>query len=199
MTVILVRHGESSGNARGVITGWTDVALTDLGRAQAEAVARRFASAPVDALYASTLSRTVETGRPLASLRGLEIEVIEDLRERCWGESQGLTWPQIRARWDVPTYADLHRVPGMEALEAVRERSWDAMAALLDRHEREVAVCFSHGGTIGQIIAHVLGLPPGEPPGIRVANASVTVIEGASTTPLLTGLNDVCHLGAGPV
>jgi probable phosphoglycerate mutase len=194
VTVILVRHGESAGNAGGVITGTQDVPLTEAGRAQAERVAARLAGAGVDAVYASTLSRAVDTAGPLAAALGLEVRREHDLCERCWGEAQGLAWPEIRSRWGVAAYEDLRLVPGMESLEAVRERCWRAFAALLDRHRDTVAVCVSHGGAIGQIVAEVVGLPAGVPPGIRVANASITTVHGPSSAPVLAGLNDVCHL-----
>jgi broad specificity phosphatase PhoE len=194
MTLVLVRHGESAANARGVFTGTLDEPLTDLGRVQAEAVARRFAGAPVAAVYASTLSRAIDTARPLAMAHLVDVTQVEDLCERCFGEAQGLAWSEIQARWKIAEYTDFHLVPGVERTEVMRERAWRATAEVLDRHTDSLAICFSHGGTIGQIIARLLGMPDGVRPGVRIANGSVTTIEGTSAAPVLVGMNDVCHL-----
>ena len=79
MTLILVRHGESEGNARGVITGSLDLDLTELGREQARRVGARFAEHPIAAIYSSTLQRAANTGAAVAVHHELEVERLAGL------------------------------------------------------------------------------------------------------------------------
>jgi len=86
----LVRHGESSWNARGLAQGHDDQArLTSRGLRQARAVAIQLRARPIRALYASDLRRALQTAAPLA--RALGLTVIRDarLRERCLGVAEG--------------------------------------------------------------------------------------------------------------
>lgn len=82
MRLLLIRHGETPGNVLGQLdTAHPGPGLTELGERQAAALARSLANEPIDLLYASTLIRTQVTAAPLAAVRGLDIEVLEGLRE----------------------------------------------------------------------------------------------------------------------
>ena len=63
--LILVRHGESSANAQGLLVGRSDVELTEKGRAQAVSV-RRLLHGPVRSLRTSPLRRARDTAAALA-------------------------------------------------------------------------------------------------------------------------------------
>ncbi|MCA9856305.1 MAG: histidine phosphatase family protein, partial [Dehalococcoidia bacterium] len=124
MTVILVRHAESEGNIGGVIQGWTDLPLTDIGEQQAQMVARRFKGASIAAVYSSPLYRARETARPIADVLALPLVEVDDLRERYYGQAQGLTWTEAAERWPLGV-AEHHRdwamaVPEVESLAGLR-------------------------------------------------------------------------------
>jgi len=197
VTLVLVRHAESAGNTGGTIQGWTDMPLTDAGREQAQAVARRFAALPVAAVYSSPLSRALHTAEAIAEASGQSVVTLDDLRERFYGEAQGLSWLEASERWPARAAHDRDwatAVPQAESLAALRLRGVTAVSALMDRHVDDLAVCVSHGGTLVQIIAHLFGLPEDTWPRIRMSNTSVTVVEGPASAPLIRTLNDVCHL-----
>src|SRR6476646_5188364 len=100
MRLVLVRHGQSEGNARGILQGRMDFGLTDLGRAQAEATARYLAGGrKVERLRSSPLTRAMETAQPIAAALGLEVEPEPALAEYDMGEASGLTWAEIRERF----------------------------------------------------------------------------------------------------
>jgi len=199
VTVILVRHAESTGNTGGTIQGWTDTQLTDAGREQARSVATRLGAIPLAAIYASPLARARDTAQAIADASALAHEVVElpELRERNYGLAQGLTWIEAQQRWPARASHELDwatEVPEVESMGALRARGVAAVSAMLDRHSGEVAVCVSHGGTLVQVIAHLFGLPTETWPRIRLSNTSVTVVEGTSAAPVIRTLNDVCHL-----
>ncbi len=197
MTLILVRHAESTGNSGSTIQGWTDTELTEAGRSQAAAVARRLSRLPLAAVYASPLARARDTALAVAGLAGLEVVQLGDLRERYYGQAQGLSWEQAAARWPARAAHDRDwatAVPDVETLPALRGRAARVVEGLLDRHQDGVAVCVSHGGTLVQVIAHLFGLPAEVWPRIRMSNTSVTVVEGNAGAPVVRTLNDICHL-----
>ena len=198
MTVILVRHAESEGNVGGMIQGWTDLRLTSVGVEQAALVARRLSGETIAAVYTSPLLRARETARPIAEALGHDLVEEPDLRERNYGQAQGLTWAEAAERWPLGEAAH-HRdwamaVPEVESLAGLRRRSVAVVNTLLDRHVHETVVCVSHGGTLVQIIAHLFGLPEDVWPRIRMSNTSLTIVEGDSTRPVVRTLNDICHL-----
>jgi broad specificity phosphatase PhoE len=90
-TLLLVRHGETDWNAEGKLQGHTDRPLNPYGRRQAQALADRLATESIDALYASDLSRARETPEILGEKLGLAVAVDPDLREKNWGNWEGLT------------------------------------------------------------------------------------------------------------
>src|SRR4030095_12409442 len=92
--VILIRHGQSQGNAEGRFGGHTDTPLSPLGRRQAEATAKALASEKFDAIYSSDLRRAIETATPLATRTGTTLETTEALRERSVGVMEGLTFEE---------------------------------------------------------------------------------------------------------
>src|SRR4051812_22878278 len=92
--VLLVRHGQSQGNAEGRFGGHTATPLSARGCRQAAATAQALCSEPLSAIYSSDLPRAVETARPLSRLTGLEIQSREAFRERSVGVMEGLTFEE---------------------------------------------------------------------------------------------------------
>ena len=142
--LLLIRHGQSQGNAERRFGGHSPTPLSDLGRAQAEATARALSAERVTAIYSSDLLRAVETAEPLARLTGLEIKRTEALRERSVGHMEGLTFEEAAAR-HPDEYAALlrrdfeHVLTGGESYRQMLDRA----SRHLDRAVEECA-----GGTL---------------------------------------------------
>jgi probable phosphoglycerate mutase len=152
MTVFaLVRHGETDWNRERRIQGSTDIPLNDTGREQARATGELLASRRWTALIASPLSRAAETARLIGAAVGLgEPELEPRLAERDYGEAEGLTGPEIDAR-----YPDGTDVPGREPREAVAERAVAALHDLAARHPGEAVIVVAHGGVIRSVLETV--------------------------------------------
>lgn len=169
MTFIsLVRHGQTDWNLAKRIQGSSDIPLNDTGRAQAEATGRALAGGRFDAIYASPLSRALDTARIIAGHVGLgEPETIAAVAERQYGEAEGLTGEQILARWP-----DGAPVPGRESREQVVARALPALRELGEQHPGENVIVVSHGGVISSLVRHVTDHAlPG--PGELIPNGSV--------------------------
>jgi broad specificity phosphatase PhoE len=157
----LVRHGEPAvfGRINGRLAG---VGLSPKGRAEIEAVAERLAGEGIEAIYASPLDRTRETGEILASRLGLPVALRDDLIELDFGEWTGLTFDQVRAdkRW-LPwqNCRSVAAIPGGESWRQVQDRAVGALFALRRTHpERSVALA-SHGDVIRAVLLFALGMP----------------------------------------
>jgi len=93
--IVLVRHGQSTWNLENRFTGWTDVGLTDQGRAEALAAGRmlREGGYVFDAAYTSVLRRAIQTLWVVLAEMNLEWIPVTNawqLNERHYGALQGL-------------------------------------------------------------------------------------------------------------
>ncbi len=131
----IARHGESEWNTLGKWTGWTDVSLTEKGKADARMVGESFLKGVVfDAIYTSDLRRTYETLDAMMEgaenpLRAHDPNVLHapELKERDYGVYTGKdkwevqkevpadVFTGIRRGWDYP-------IPEGENLAQVYER-----------------------------------------------------------------------------
>jgi len=115
----LVRHGRTAGNTVRYV-GWADEPLDDVGREQAHAVTQALAGEPIDAVYASPLSRALATAHPLAESHGAPLHVREGLKEIDYGEFQDILKAERRLRLKRNHRVD--PMPGGESLRDVFDR-----------------------------------------------------------------------------
>lgn len=157
ITLTLVRHAQSEGNASGLIDSSTPgPPITPLGREQATAVAQRLATNhahdPIDGVYASTMIRTQQTAQPLADLLGEPVTVLPGLREIEAGvyEGQpealaGVTYFTAPTRWLQGDRAA--RIPGSIDGDEFDARFDEAVSQIYDSGDTD-PVAFSHAGAI---------------------------------------------------
>lgn len=92
--LLLVRHGQSEGNAQNIFTGWRDLPLTERGRSEALAVAESIvrSGVSIDAVFSSALQRAKETAKIIIERLGRPIPQTSNsaLNERDYGELTGL-------------------------------------------------------------------------------------------------------------
>lgn len=166
--VVLWRHGRTAFNAAGRMQGCIDIPLDEVGQWQAVEGAQHLARRHTPArIVSSDLGRAVSTAEALSALSGVPVVLDAALRERSFGEWEGLTAEEIQDRW--PEQFDVWRAgrdpqrTGAETRAEVAERFAEAVerhAAALDQHETLVVV--AHGAAIGLGIGALLGLDPGQ-------------------------------------
>jgi len=203
--LLMVRHGESQANARGLAGGHQgDGGLTELGRRQAEALAARLeTSRELDgatAFYTSTMPRAIETGNYLRrALTPNEPIKDDDLCEISVGEGDGLTWAEFTERfgspdWDVDPFQIT--APGGESLMSFYERCRLAIERLVASHPGELVVLVVHGGFIEQAMKVYLGVAGHVRLKPRIENCSMTEIEFDGDRRRLLRYNDRAPLPA---
>ncbi len=118
--IVLVRHGQTEWSASGRHTGKTDIPLTEVGRAQAAALATALGRYRFERILTSPRVRAMDTCR--LALPGAPAQVDPDLEEWDYGDYEGMTSAQIRQTvpgWTVWT----HPVPGGESAADVARRA----------------------------------------------------------------------------
>lgn len=157
-TILLARHGETDWNRDQRWQGHADRELTELGRAQALALAERLDAFPLGAVYSSDLARARETARPVAERRGLETIERADLREVDCGSWSGARHadldPAEVARWR----AGEKGWAGGESYEEMGARMVAAVRDVASCHPGEYVLVVSHGAAIRSVHAHAAGL-----------------------------------------
>jgi broad specificity phosphatase PhoE len=146
-TLLLVRHGETDWNAEGRLQGHTDRPLNDHGRRLAKTLAGRLAGEDIAAVYSSDLARARETAEIVADELGLPVVTDPELRERNWGNWEGLTGPE---RDEVEYVGEAKDAHGKRVLRAVRR--------IAELHPGERIVVVTHGGSMRRIQAAAYGM-----------------------------------------
>jgi probable phosphoglycerate mutase len=197
MRLFLVRHGQTAWNAEQRAQGHGDIELDETGRAQALRLAGALADEGIERILASDLKRTVQTATPLAERIGQKIETSSDLRERHFGELEGLNYEQVRAGISerailFGTDAHAVRPDGGESYLDVWQRV--SRAKNLIDPARGTTLIVSHGGAQAILLTHLLEKGVEEARTFRFANASITelVLERGQWT--IVRLNDSSHL-----
>lgn len=199
--ILLVRHGASAdaveGEAFELLEGQGDPPLSEMGQRQAELVADRLVREGFDALYVTTLRRTVETAAPLVERLSLTLTVEPDLREIFLGEWEGGVLRQkftdrdpiaLRVfeeqRWDV--------IPGAEPAEQFSARIRAGITRIAAAHPDQRVVAISHGGAIGEALAQAAKSAPLAFSAADNTSISRIIVDGDRW--LVRGFNDISHL-----
>ncbi len=157
--LILVRHGESEGNALRRFTDSPEVDITALGRRQALEAAQRIKAAYRPRLVvASPYRRAHETARIIAAELALEVERAHDFREQSLGALAGQSYDVVR---EDPAFdaarSWLWRPQGGESQADVRARSGPLLDIYARRYALDEIVIVSHGGVMRALWAHATG------------------------------------------
>ncbi|VBB06826.1 phosphoglycerate/bisphosphoglycerate mutase active site [Lucifera butyrica] len=197
--VILVRHGQTVWNHAMRYQGHTDVELTETGLGQAKLVAERLRPEPIQAVYASDLSRAFQTAEEIARFHALPVQSVPELREIKFGEWEGLTYDEIYARWPeimdkFYTHTDEIQIPGGESFKELKERAEEAIQKLIRQHEGETIAVVSHGGTIRALLCAALNIHLNFVWNIRQDNTAVNIIEYHNDRAIVALVNDIHHL-----
>lgn len=197
--LIVIRHGETVDNLRGVAQGWRDSELSPRGRAQVERIAERIRALAPDALFCSTLPRAITTAGVIGRALGLEAVQLDDLREMNCGEWEGISFVEVRQndpdlyrRWSTDPHEPC---PGGESYSDVRARIARGVEAIREQMNGQpstVAVV-SHGTAIRLLATHLLGLPLEAARHFAQDNAAVNVFEWRGGRWVLRTWNDVTH------
>lgn len=190
MSIILIRHGETALNVARVLQP-PETPLSERGRLQAVAVARRFSTAAIGAIVSSDLPRAIETAQAISAATGAAVRFSPLLQERNFGELRGMMYDGL----GFDPISMQEAPPGGESMDAIRERANRAMIFLREVRAtiQSDLLVVSHGFFIRVLLAQYVRMPPGVCAPTRIDNTSVTIV--SSDTPHHASLvNDTDHL-----
>ena len=157
--VFLVRHGSHDRLGRILCGRMPGVSLSETGRAEADALARRLTGTGTGTLLASPRERVAETAAPIAAALGLMVETEPDLDEIAFGGWTGRTFDALA---DDPLWTAWNtdrataRPPGGESMAEAQAR----ILRVLERyvHDGDPVILVSHGDVIRAALLTILGL-----------------------------------------
>jgi broad specificity phosphatase PhoE len=163
--ILLTRHGHVEGIEPKRFRGRADLALTERGRAEAEAVAKRIASGwRPSMIYTSPLRRCIATGASISKACGVEARALDALNDIDYGAWQFKTFEEMRetnpeafAAWFATPH--LVRFPNGESLQDLVARTADALRFVLACHADETVVLVGHDSINRALLLQLLDQP----------------------------------------
>lgn len=161
--IILIRHGQSEANKAKIFAGHTDAPLSEKGHAQARAAAKYLREhAHIDAVYASDLSRAMDTARPTAEAFSLPVIPEPGVREIFAGEWEGLSFATLdvdyaadRERWRTDL-ANAFCTDG-ESIAQVFERTVQTVTRIAREQNGKTVLIACHWTPVLAMICHAQG------------------------------------------
>ena len=164
--IILLRHGQSIGNADFRFLGHTDLDLSPLGYEQAKRTCELLKNEKIDAVYSSPLIRAYNTALPHAQLRGIAVNKDRSFIEMYAGEWENLLVDEIKER-----YGDMYTgpwknnfgtftIPGGEDCDSVRNRFYSGLEGLAKAHRGQTVLVGSHAAAIRCVWGKICGIEP---------------------------------------
>jgi probable phosphoglycerate mutase len=202
--IIAVRHGETAWNVATRVQGQLDIGLNARGRWQAAQVAQALRGEPLQAVYASDLARAWDTAQAIAQASATGLTAHTGLRERGFGEFEGLTHADIEVRW--PEHAlrwrqrDPHWAPPSgESLAELRDRIRHTLDELASAHVGQQIVLVAHGGVLDVLYRLATGQAAEAPRSWQLGNATINRLIWTPEGLSLVGWSDARHLESEPL
>ncbi|MCW2622095.1 MAG: hypothetical protein JWL64_1697 [Frankiales bacterium] len=198
-TTLLLRHGQTALSVEKRFSGTGDPELTAVGLGQAAAAAERLRTAGADLIVSSPLRRARQTAEAVAKATGLELVVEEGFRETDFGDWEGYTFGEVRARWPEQMQAWLGSTavapPFGESFDATAVRVRQARDRVLASYGGRTVVVVSHVTPIKTLVRFALDAPPTALYRMHLDLACLSTIAWFSDGPaVLRSLNDTAHL-----
>jgi probable phosphoglycerate mutase len=201
MRLYIVRHGQTAWNAEERAQGHTDIPLDETGLKQAEFLGDMLAEEPIESVLTSDLQRSAQTAKSIAQHLGITIEQTPLLRERTFGEWEGLPYAEVGRRLGVEAtekgLAALYEAcpPGGESMQM----TWARIKPVTERLHNETlnTLIVSHGGTSSLLLSQLIRGDINTARAFRFHNCAVTeLLRRADGTFQLIRFNDASHLNS---
>lgn len=187
--IYLIRHGEIDSNVEKVYAGLSEESLNPNGRSQVKLLASRLEGRGIRRIYASPLTRAIETAEIIQQKLKAPLVIEKELREILLGPLDGLshtevmaTYPEVWKIW-TETPAEL-RLEGMEPLEAVQQRILSLLKKwCLSQPQDTIFAVVTHLAVLRTVLLYHQGRPLNDYRKIDIPNAAAFVFEAEVLRP----------------
>lgn len=144
MKLYVARHGQTQWNAENKICGRTDLPLTEVGIAQAEALAEKASGLKIDLVLSSPLQRAYTMAQMIADRCGADVQVDERLIEQNYGIFEGLDRQNPDFLANKRQFAI--RYPGGESMMDMAGRLYPMLREIKENYPDKTVLLACHGG-----------------------------------------------------
>jgi 2,3-bisphosphoglycerate-dependent phosphoglycerate mutase len=194
--VIFMRHGQAENNVNKILVGrHIESHLTAYGSQQVEDTAKYLQNVPIEKVYVSPVTRTVETAKIVSKILGIRYEIDERLYEIELGKLVGMNYEDIIHKYGnlfLKFYAESDNALshyGVESFTAVKRRIKDLMDEITEKEHDKNVLMITHLDPIKAAISSLLDLKPQALFHWHIRNASLTILKHESRIYSLSGVN----------
>lgn len=197
--LFLIRHGQTDGNAEGKYQGSLDTDLTETGINQAKSAKEYLKNVKLANIYSSPMKRTMHTAEIIAEGTGLEIRVLEGLKELYFGRWEGLKFEEINEKYkdDYKKWlADPYNNPPTEGEsfgKLVLRAKKEIKKIVTENRDGSTVAVITHGGVILSLIVDWLQIPPGCWRSLIQRQGAINVVVLDGDFPYISSINYTGH------
>ena len=196
--IILIRHGETEWNSQKRMQGHSNSDLSEVGRAQIQALGEFMKNESFDHIYSSDSLRARQTAEAITQYSGHTLQFDQRIREKNLGVFEGLTSTEAKERH--PEIYRLFKTAGAnyvidegESTQQLLERALEFIEEIRLRHPQERVVMVTHGGVVRVLMKHALGLSIDAPTRFIIKNTGIFGLIWNENW-LVTQMGGVSHL-----
>lgn len=196
MKLILVRHGETKENNKGILQGQRYGILSHEGIRQSKLLANRLSKEKMDVIYTSKIKRAIQTAEEITKFHKVQIIFSEKLNARSFGDFEGISYTLFdRQAQDNKIPNHLYRPSdNAENFKDVEKRVLEFFHVIKDKHFGKTVLIVGHSTPNKVLIAYFMGIPLEKARDIRQSNGALNIIEYDGEKFKVDVLNDTSHL-----
>jgi phosphoserine phosphatase len=198
MKFYLIRHAETTANVKRVILGGKEGGeLSERGKRQAAALAKRLSKEKILEIYCSSSNRAKQTAEAIMKASKCKIHYCDELKEIDMGELEGLSHEEAEAKYpnifkDIFDFPD-RRIPCGESISDVQGRAMPLVHKLAEKQGNPTIVAIGHNIVNRVIIASLIGLPLAHGKSIKQKNVCINLLDVKPGFAQLYSLDNSIH------
>jgi probable phosphoglycerate mutase len=191
-----MRHGEAENNVIHILAGRrTEYHLTEKGKVQVADIAGKLKQVPIDTIYTSPITRTLETSKIVAEKIGMDYKIDERLTETEMGSVTGMSYNDVLKKYGnlfLKFYQDDDTIlgnMGIERFSAIGARMNNMLDYVAEKHPDKNVLLVTHLDPIKAAISRIMDLKPEVLFKMAIKNASLTLLKHSSRDYSLSAFN----------
>lgn len=197
--LILVRHALTEDNQNFRLSGHIDSSISEEGKIQIDKLTNYLKNMDIDKIFTTTSSRTKDTVNKIADIKNIQIIEKDTLKEINFGDFEGVTFNEIKKN-NPEEFEKMindgynYKYPNGESLvETYIRVAKEIDKIILENKDKNILIC-SHGGTIRNIITHLISNSYEFHWNFKIDNASVSILEIENGFTVINTMNNTSFI-----